>query len=243
MDASPDLILTLMAVRLYGDEADPAKIPIIKTLKKNLDEAKRRDLVRIDSRKEDHPTKKTKAGKPSKVTFNTYRLTPDGIDRLCGSTDTIAASSGFQMLRDDMVAQVDTLRTDLIRRLDGLTSGLGESDANHAHKSADGGLRDVPSAPKTAPPEAEVWRETEQAARTLGRDGKLIKIPELSDRVREAAPGLDADQFLKMLGRWRDEDRLALQVCDDPRLEARANEGIRTQRGLLYYVHLMDSAR
>jgi hypothetical protein len=68
--------------------------------------------------------------------------------------------------------------------------------------------------------------------------GELIKIPNLADGVRVEVPGLTATRFHDLLQRWQREDRLVLQVCNDPHFEPRSAEGIPSARGLLFYVEM-----
>ena len=89
---------------------------------------------------------------------------------------------------------------------------------------------------------ASVWEATRQAAEKLKletfRLGGIVKVPELTDAVRKAFPALSPAAFHELLRKWQQEDRLTLQLCNDPRLEPRAAEGIASPRGLLFYVQL-----
>ena len=67
---------------------------------------------------------------------------------------------------------------------------------------------------------------------------ELIKVPNLTDRVRAEVPGVTAARFHDLLRLWQSEDRLVLQVCNDPHVEPRSAEGIPSSRGLLFYVEM-----
>jgi hypothetical protein len=83
-----------------------------------------------------------------------------------------------------------------------------------------------------------VWENTRRAYRELHRAGHLVKIPELNDAVTRESPGLLRQHFYDLLNKWARDDRLVLQLCNDPRVEPRAHEGIESPRGLLFYVQL-----
>ena len=92
------------------------------------------------------------------------------------------------------------------------------------------------------PVEADIWDATGRAYRQLKQEtiriGGIVKVPELSDQVRKQFSGLSAASFHNLLEKWQREDRLTLQLCNDPRLEPRADEGLKSARGLLFYVQL-----
>jgi hypothetical protein len=105
----------------------------------------------------------------------------------------------------------------------------------------------APEAPVAAdgpshPPEDAVWEATRQAYEELRQEtlriGGIVKIPELTDRVRRVHPALTASAFHDLLKQWQQQDRLTLQLCNDPRLEERAREGIESPHGLLFYIHM-----
>jgi hypothetical protein len=123
----------------------------------------------------------------------------------------------------------------LRERLDDLAARLaagGKSDSEPT-KQPDGSV--VPS-------DDAVWEATWRAGESLRqatlRIGGIIKIPELTDGVRKVFPDLGVAAFHDLLQRWQQEDRLTLQLCNDPRLEPRAAEGIPSSRGLLFYVQI-----
>jgi hypothetical protein len=93
-----------------------------------------------------------------------------------------------------------------------------------------------------AAPSEQVWEATRRAYDQLERQFKLtselIKVPNLTDLVRKEVPGLTVAQFHDLLQKWQGEDQLVLQVCNDPHFEPRAAEGIRSSRGLLFYVEM-----
>jgi predicted transcriptional regulator len=93
-----------------------------------------------------------------------------------------------------------------------------------------------------SPPESAVWEATrrayEEQHQTTLRIGGFVKIPELTDAVRKAIPRLTAGAFHDLLKKWQQQDRLILQLCNDPRLEPRASEGIESPRGLLFYIQM-----
>lgn len=92
------------------------------------------------------------------------------------------------------------------------------------------------------PQDAAVWEAARTAANLLKQEtfrlGGIVKVPELTDAVRRTFPDLAPAALHELLRKWQQEDRLTLQLCNDPRLESRAAEGIATPRGLLFYVQL-----
>ena len=107
-----------------------------------------------------------------------------------------------------------------------------------------GGTAPAPNSATAAEPlsDVAVWPATQRAYEQLEQRFKLtselIKIPNLTDGVRMEVPGLTAARFHNLLLRWQHEDRLVLQVCNDPHLEPRSAEGIPSSRGLLFYVEM-----
>jgi hypothetical protein len=99
------------------------------------------------------------------------------------------------------------------------------------------------SAPAAEPPPDEViWKATRRAYEQLEQRFKLtaelIKVPDLNDSVHAEVPELTVARFHDLLQRWQREDRLVLQVCNDPHVEPRSAEGIPSSRGLLFYVEM-----
>jgi hypothetical protein len=92
------------------------------------------------------------------------------------------------------------------------------------------------------PAEAVVWEAArlayEQVRQENLRIGGIVKIPDLIDVVRRTVPDLPPGTFHDLLRKWQQEDRLTLQLCDDPRMESRTDEGIQSPRGLLFYVQI-----
>lgn len=92
------------------------------------------------------------------------------------------------------------------------------------------------------PPPAVVWEAVRTAHERLkqenSRVGGIVKVPELTDAVMKLVDGLTPGQLHEMLKSYQAEDRLTLQLCNDPRLEPRAAEGIHSSRGLLFYVQM-----
>jgi hypothetical protein len=90
--------------------------------------------------------------------------------------------------------------------------------------------------------EATVWEFTRRAHEHLRQEtiriGGIVKVPELTDAVSRDVPGLTPAAFHDLLRKWQQEDKLTLQLCNDPRLEPRANAGIQSPRGLLFYVQM-----
>ncbi len=117
---------------------------------------------------------------------------------------------------------------DLARRLDVGRTGEARSPAQQAGP--------------TVPPDDVVWQATRRAYETLKQEtlriGGIVKVPDLTDAVGRSMPGLVPAAFHALLRKWRQEDRLTLQLCNDPRLEPRAAEGIESPNGLLFYVHM-----
>jgi hypothetical protein len=93
-----------------------------------------------------------------------------------------------------------------------------------------------------APSDDAVWQATRRAYEPLKqqtfRIGGIVKVPDLTDAVGRSVPGLAPAAFHSLLRKWQKEDRLTLQLCNDPRLEPRATEGIQSPQGLLFYVQM-----
>jgi hypothetical protein len=105
------------------------------------------------------------------------------------------------------------------------------------------GVPDSPPPRRNGPPsDAAMWEAARSAHERLRQEnlriGGIVKVPELTDAVLRAADGLSPAAFHELLRRWQQEDRLTLQLCNDPRLEPRAAEGIQSPRGLLFYVQM-----
>jgi hypothetical protein len=99
-----------------------------------------------------------------------------------------------------------------------------------------------PAQQGSSPSDAAVWevarRACEELRQETARLGGIIKVPDLTDKVRQAFPDLTPPTVHDLLRKWQQEDRLTLQLCNDPRLEPRANEGIHSPRGLLFYIQV-----
>lgn len=112
-------------------------------------------------------------------------------------------------------------------------------------KSTRSPVAESPAAPrqqKTRPvaqAAQELWPDIGAAVKQLRKKGS-VKIPELYDAIKEQVPDLDRDTFNAVLQKLHDEDRISLEPANSQNLEARAGEGIRSNRGLLFYVHLMQ---
>jgi hypothetical protein len=90
---------------------------------------------------------------------------------------------------------------------------------------------------------AAAWEVTRRCHAALAsaalRMGGIVKVPDLADAVRQQLPGLGVAEFHRLLTAWQAERRLVVQVCNDPDLEPRAAEGIRTPSGLRFYVLML----
>jgi hypothetical protein len=100
-----------------------------------------------------------------------------------------------------------------------------------------------PSPQPNGPPSAPaVWEAARAAHEKLRQEtlpiGGIVKVPDLTEAVLRAVPGLLPASFHEMLRGWQQEDKLTLQLCNDPRLEPKAAEGIQSPRGLLFYVQM-----
>ena len=95
---------------------------------------------------------------------------------------------------------------------------------------------------KAKPSESAVWKGVQEAYSKLQREnirtGGIVKIPELADEVAREVGDVSPDELHKMLQSWQKEGKLTLQLCNDPRLEPRASEGIQSPRGVLMYVYM-----
>jgi hypothetical protein len=75
----------------------------------------------------------------------------------------------------------------------------------------------------------------------MNRGGGLAKIPEIHDRVRMTHPEMTRERFHDILRDGQRQDLWVLQKANDPRLEPRAAEGIRTPDGLRFYAQILPA--
>jgi len=98
--------------------------------------------------------------------------------------------------------------------------------------------------PEPMPTEQELWQATQAEYRRLYnesfRSGSLVRIPELTDAIRQRFPQVTAQNYANLLRSWQLNDRLVLQVCNNPEGIPRSNEGIMTPNGLLLYVFMQQ---
>ncbi len=141
---------------------------------------------------------------------------------------------------DHFKEQLDQARHEMERR-----AAAVEAKAQAERTSASvGETTSEPTRARAAEPPTDevVWQATRRAYEHLEQQFKmtseLIKVPNLTDIACAEVPGLTAARFHDLLQRWQREDRLVLQVCNDPHFEPRAAEGIHSSRGLLFYVEM-----
>jgi DNA-binding MarR family transcriptional regulator len=105
-----------------------------------------------------------------------------------------------------------------------------------------GGPEPLPAQRNGPPSDAAAWEAARAAHERLRQEslriGGIVKVPDLSDAVTRAIPELTPAAFHDLLRKWQQDDKLTLQLCNDPRLEPRAAEGIQSPRGLLFYVQM-----
>ncbi|MGF1578357.1 MAG: hypothetical protein ACFCD0_03225 [Gemmataceae bacterium] len=93
-----------------------------------------------------------------------------------------------------------------------------------------------------SPTEEQVWETMRQSHDEIRRQnshlGSFVNIPALTDRVTASVGAIPRPQFHEYLRKWQSEDKVILQVCSNPENEPRANEGIPTDNGLLFYVEI-----
>jgi hypothetical protein len=135
--------------------------------------------------------------------------------------------------------QVEQARQQMEQR----AAAVEEKARSEKKPASPDGATPVPSSPMAVGPSDEaVWQAMRRAYEQLEQQFKLtselIKVPNLTDRVRAEMPGLTAARFHELLQRWQREDRLVLQVCNDPHFEPRSADGIPSSRGLLFYVEM-----
>jgi hypothetical protein len=169
-----------------------------------------------------------------------------------------AAVSGALQRIDAEAERVKNLETELRQTTEGFRKELAQArqemerraaaveEKARTEKKLAGAVVITPtpsSAPAAPPPSDEaIWQATRRAYAQLEQQFKLtselIKVPNLTDIVRKEIPGLTVAQLHDLLQRWQREDRLVLQVCNDPHVEPRSAEGIPSSRGLLLYVEM-----
>lgn len=135
-----------------------------------------------------------------------------------------------------IVEQLDQLRQDQ-QELGMTIATIVESKPDQSSEPL---KRSESSRSNSEPPinEHEIWKTVKYQHDQINRMGDVIKIPELSDKIRGTHPELSVDSFHKLLLKWQEEEKLILLVCNDPLQEPRSSEAIESARGLLYYVEL-----
>jgi len=103
---------------------------------------------------------------------------------------------------------------------------------------------DAASRPDVQAAFGDAYRRLHDATARLGG---IVKIPELADEMKAAVPGLTTEEIHAALQQWMKEDKLTLQVANDPHLEERAGEGFHLPygdgigtHGLRFYVQARD---
>jgi hypothetical protein len=116
------------------------------------------------------------------------------------------------------------------------------ADITRRLESAPGPSMTTPTPERNGPSPDAVWEAVRAAHEKLRQEnlriGGIVKVPELTDTVLHSVGNLTPAAFHEMLKGWQQEGRLTLQLCNDPRLEPRASEGVQSLRGLLFYVHM-----
>lgn len=100
------------------------------------------------------------------------------------------------------------------------------------------------SAFATVPTEPELYDLVKEAYQRLHAKTKAIggtvKLPELVDELKKVYPALTTEQANQMLHSMSRKDLFGIGKTNDPRLEPRSDEGIKTERGIRYYVNFAD---
>jgi len=135
----------------------------------------------------------------------------------------------------ELRSQADTYRQQLDAHIAALKERLRQAASERIEARADSSIPPTPSEEQLLEATGEAYDRLHKANLRLGG---IVKIPELYDEIRQRVPGLDLTKFHDRLLKWRDEDRLVLQVCNNPDAEPRAKEGIETSKGLLFYVRM-----
>ena len=68
----------------------------------------------------------------------------------------------------------------------------------------------------------------------------IVKIPELHDEVKKRIPNLSREDFHNLLAKWKQDDRLSLQVVNDRHLEPRSDEAFIDGHKNLFYIRKND---
>lgn len=100
--------------------------------------------------------------------------------------------------------------------------------------------RQKPSHSKPAqtskPSESQLWNAMKSSMTELKKRDEIVIIPELVDKIQEQYPAKNKEEIRKLLQSWQESDYLEIQIANNPEVEDRAQEGIRTPGGLLYYI-------
>lgn len=241
---TPDLLLALLAIQIHGGKEVPDSTDSVKLLKKPIAEAVKQGLLSLVTRKEPHPTKKTRTGKSSMVTIKSVSLTAKGREELREIQDPlirgVVQSTFVVSLREDLEKQFDGMKSDLSRflqsgfemirgRLDeaceNLVSITGGSDS-HTQEQGE---------PSLSQAIAEAYREL--CYRVEFEEG-LISIPRLFHKTRQAVPNLEPAQFKEELSRLQGRG-LDLRVINEVHQLSESELSMAIPQGetLLFYVY------
>jgi hypothetical protein len=162
--------------------------------------------------------------------------------RLAGATAAAErAMEAERQLREEQ-ARIEQAATEQVRRVEATHQQIAERLNELDRKQASTLAPLVPPGVEVidGPTDAELWEATRAAYQRLYdetfRFGGIVKVPELTDLVRKTYPDTTPAMFHEALQEWQRQDKLTLQLCNDPHLEPRQSEGIHSPRGLLFYV-------
>lgn len=93
-----------------------------------------------------------------------------------------------------------------------------------------------PAKPSSQAIDNSVATHATQIAKETPNMGGVVKVPDLVDRLQKDHPGMTREQAHGELQRMAKEDKLTLQLVNDRHLEPRADEMIKTPRGVQGYV-------
>jgi len=128
---------------------------------------------------------------------------------------------------------------------DALRRALGQDEAKPEPKdepeAKPAEQQPTPKEPLAAHSERQVYDAAKAAydrmEQEFGATSVVPKVSRLVDIVKEKMPGITTEQVHRLLEKWQDEDRLTLQLVNDPHHDPdAARDAIRSPRGLLGYI-------
>lgn len=156
------------------------------------------------------------------------------------------ALENLKKLEAQTIPRFSKLEGDILRlkdRLDKIGKEVEEwqlQTTSNARQQKKAQAAIVPT-PKTFS-EEEIFQTMKAAHQKYCQDypywGDAVTIPDLFDSLKFRGILDSLPRFHQLLNKWWEERRISLRVCDRPSMEKRAQEGIPSGHGLLFYVYI-----